>query len=170
MHFWRSAPPSGAMRDQPMPLTADSDIARVLTETRSIAVLGASNKPQRPSYEVMQFLLANGYTVYPVNPGLAGQYLQGCLVYSELAAIPVAIDMVDVFRQSVFLPAIVEEAIAMGAKVLWTQLGVVDASAAARAERAGLDVVLDRCPVIELPRLRAAGQFPARVSPDSGRK
>lgn len=149
-----------------MTLTADSDIARVLSATRRIALLGASHKPERPSHEVMAFLLASGYQVYPVNPGLAGQQLLGCRVYPTLAAIPVAIDMVDVFRQSQYLPAIVEEAIACGAKTLWTQLGVVDAQAAATAERAGLAVVMDRCPAIELPRLRAAGLVPVRqVSP-----
>ena len=145
-----------------MTLTADSDIARVLSATRRIALLGASHKPERPSHEVMAFLLASGYQVYPVNPGLAGQQLLGCRVYPTLAAIPVAIDMVDVFRQSQYLPAIVEEAIACGVKTLWTQLGVVDAQAAATAERAGLAVVMDRCPAIELPRLRAAGLVPVR--------
>lgn len=138
----------------------------MLSATRRIALLGASHKPERPSHEVMAFLLASGYRVYPVNPGLAGQQLLGCRVYPTLAAIPVAIDMVDVFRQSQYLPAIVEEAIACGVKTLWTQLGVVDAQAAATAERAGLAVVMDRCPAIELPRLRAAGLVPVRqVSP-----
>lgn len=138
----------------------------MLSATRRIALLGASHKPERPSHEVMAFLLASGYQVYPVNPGLAGQQLLGCRVYPTLAAIPVAIDMVDVFRQSQYLPAIVEEAIACGVKTLWTQLGVVDAQAAATAERAGLAVVMDRCPAIELPRLRAAGLVPVRqVSP-----
>ena len=82
-----------------MPLTADTDIARILAETRTIALLGASHNPARPSHGVMGFLLANGYEVYPVNPGLAGQHLLGCLVYPDLGGIPVAIDMVDVFRQ-----------------------------------------------------------------------
>ncbi|MCB2070364.1 MAG: CoA-binding protein, partial [Ottowia sp.] len=86
----------------------------MLSATRRIALLGASHKPERPSHEVMAFLLASGYQVYPVNPGLAGQQLLGCRVYPTLAAIPVAIDMVDVFRQSQYLPAIVEEAIACG--------------------------------------------------------
>lgn len=143
-----------------MPLTADRDIARVLTDTRSIALLGASHKPNRPSHEVMQFLLEHGYDVYPVNPGLTGQQLLGRTVYADLASVPVAIDMVDVFRQSQYLPDIVEQAIAAGAKTLWTQLGVVDASAAAKAESAGLAVVMDRCPAIELPRLRQAGLLP----------
>ncbi|MEE4145066.1 MAG: CoA-binding protein [Halieaceae bacterium] len=146
-----------------MPLTADSDIAGVLRSTRTIALVGASHKPARPSHEVMMFLLANGYEVYPVNPGLAGQQLLGCTVYPDLAAIPVPIDMVDVFRQSRYLQGVVEEASAIGARVLWTQLGVGDAAAAEAAERAGLKVVLDRCPAIELPRLRAAGLLPNRA-------
>ena len=140
-----------------MPLTSDIDIARVLNRTRSIALLGASSKPARPSYRVMRFLLANGYQVYPVNPGLAGQQLQGRTVYGRLCDIPVAIDMVDVFRQARYLPGIVDEAVALGANTLWTQLDVVDDVAAASAEQAGLEVVMDRCPAIELPRLQAAG-------------
>ena len=140
-----------------MPLTSDIDIARVLSRTRSIALLGASSKPARPSYRVMRFLLANGYQVYPVNPGLAGQHLQGRTVYGSLCDIPVVIDMVDVFRQARYLPGIVNEAVALGAKTLWTQLDVVDDVAAASAEQAGLEVVMDRCPAIELPRLQAAG-------------
>ena len=145
-----------------MPLTTDQDIAGILTGTRSIALLGASHKPSRPSHEVMQFLLAQGYDVYPVNPGLAGQQLLGRTVYPDLASVPVAIDMVDVFRQSQYLPEIVEQAIAVGAKTRGTQLGVVDMSAAAKAESAGLAVVMDRCPAIELPRLRQAGLLPAK--------
>ena len=140
-----------------MPLEADVDIARVLLNTRTIALLGASHKPERPSHEVMRFLLASGYQVYPVNPGLAGQQLLGCTVYRDLGAVPVPLGMVDVFRQSRYLGGIVSEAIAIGAKTLWTQLAVVDMAAAGAAEQAGLEVVMDRCPAIELPRLRAAG-------------
>jgi predicted CoA-binding protein len=143
-----------------MPLTADVDIARVLATTRTIALVGASHKPARPSYEVMRFLLANGYEVYPVNPGLAGQLLLGRTVYPDLAAIPAAIDMVDVFRQPRYLAAIVEEAVAVRARTLWTQLGVVDKKAALMAEQAGLEVVMDRCTAIDLPRLRRAGLLP----------
>ena len=143
-----------------MPLTADRDIARILQTTRRIALVGASHKPERPSHRVMQFLLAEGYQVFPVNPGLAGQQLLGCLVYPDLAAVPDTIDMVDVFRQSHYLQALVDEAVAVGARTIWTQLGVVDTEAAARAEQAGLEVVMDRCPAIELPRIRAAGLLP----------
>ncbi|MCP5186221.1 MAG: CoA-binding protein [Pseudomonadales bacterium] len=143
-----------------MPLTADRDIARILETTRRIALVGASHKPERPSHRVMQFLLAEGYQVFPVNPGLAGQELLGCQVYPELAAVPAAIDMVEVFRQSHYLQALVDEAVEVGARTIWTQLGVVDTDAAARAEQAGLEVVMDRCPAIELPRIRAAGLLP----------
>ena len=108
----------------------------------------------------MQFLLAEGYQVFPVNPGLAGQQLLGCQVYPDLAAVPDTIDMVDVFRQSHYLQALVDEAVEVGARTIWTQLGVVDTDAAARAEQAGLEVVMDRCPAIELPRIRAAGLLP----------
>ena len=140
-----------------MPLTADKDVARVLAATRSIALVGASGKADRPSYRVMGYLLAEGYRVYPVNPGLAGQRLQGCRVYPDLAAIKEPIDMVDVFRQPRYLKGIVDEARAIGAALVWTQLGVVDRDAAASAEQAGIEVVMDRCPAIEIPRLRAAG-------------
>lgn len=140
-----------------MPLSSDAQLARLLSATRTIALVGASHKPERPSFRVMAFLLVNGYEVLPVNPGLAGQTLQGCRVYAELSAIDVPIDMVDVFRQSQYLPGIVEEAVAVRAKALWTQLDVVDYSAAETAEKAGIDVVMDRCPAIELPRLRACG-------------
>ena len=143
-----------------MPLTADRDIARILETTRRIALVGASHKPERPSHRVMQFLLAEGYRVFPVNPGLAGQQLLGCQVYPDLAAVPDTIDMVDVFRQSHYLQALVDEAVEVGARTIWTQLGVVDTDAAARAEQAGLEVVMDRCPAIELPRIRAAGLLP----------
>lgn len=135
----------------------DRDIARVLSSTRTIALLGASAKPSRPSYEVMAFLLQQSYEVLPVNPGLAGHTLQGRLVYASLADIPVPIDMVDVFRNAVHLPEIVDEAIGVGAGVLWTQLDVVDQRAAATARNAGMQVIMDRCPAIEIPRLRAAG-------------
>jgi predicted CoA-binding protein len=144
-----------------MPLVSDSDIARVLASTRSIALVGASHKPARPSHRVMQFLLEQGYEVYPVNPGLAGQLLLGRTVYPDLDAIPHDVDMVDVFRQSRFLPGIVSQAVSIGARTLWTQLDVVDLEAAATAESAGMEVVMDRCPAIELPRLRTAGMLPA---------
>lgn len=148
-----------------MPLTEDSDIADVLRSTRSIALTGASHKPSRPSYEVLQFLLAQGYTVYPVNPHLAGRQLLGQTVYASLADLPHPVDMLDVFRSPEHLPEIVGEAIAHSVSVLWTQLGVVDDAAARRAELSGMRVVMDRCPKIELPRLARSGLLDARVPP-----
>ncbi|MDP5052906.1 MAG: CoA-binding protein [Congregibacter sp.] len=136
---------------------ADAEIAEVLRSVKSIALLGASPKPQRPSHEVMRFLLLKGYVVCPVNPALAGSELLGQTVYGCLADIPRVVDMVDVFRNAEFLPEIVEEAIEHGARTLWTQLNVVDIKAAARARAQGIRVVMDRCPAIEWPRLQAAG-------------
>ena len=140
-----------------MPLSSDRDIARILARTRSIALLGASSNPARPSHQVLRFLIDEGYEVYPVNPGIAGQQLLGRKVSASLAEIPVAVDMVDVFRQPHFLPEVVQEAAGLGVGTLWTQLGVVNQAAAVEAEERGLDVVMDRCPAIEVPRLRRLG-------------
>ncbi len=140
-----------------MPLTQDADIARILASVRTIAVVGASNKPERPSYRVMQYLIDEGYQVIPVNPGLAGQQILGRTVVDSLEGITSGIDMVDVFRQPRFLPDIVQQAIALGIGTVWTQLGVVDSAAARAAEVSGIEVVMDRCPAIEGPRLRALG-------------
>ena len=136
-----------------MPLTADADIARLLEETRTLALVGASDRPDRAAFEVMGMLLAQGYHVIPVNPQLAGQVIHGQTVVAQLADIAEPIDMVDVFRRSEFVSGVVDEAIAVGARAVWTQLGVIDPVAAARAEAAGLDVVMDRCPKIEIRRL-----------------
>ncbi|MDA8962232.1 CoA-binding protein [Congregibacter sp.] len=140
-----------------MPLSSDEDIAEVLRSVKTVALLGASHKPERPSYGVMQFLLRKGYNVFPVNPGLAGIELLGQRVYGALADIPQAVDMVDVFRNASFLPEIVEEVIQCKAGTLWTQLEVIDLDAALRAEAQGIRVVMDRCPAIEWPRLKSAG-------------
>ncbi len=115
-------------------------------------MVGASDRPDRPSYGVMAALLAHGYEVTPVNPVLAGQQLQG---RSVMAALDQAgtLDMVDIFRASAAAGAVVDEAIRLGARTVWMQLGVIDASAAARARASGLRVVVDRCPKIELLRL-----------------
>lgn len=138
-----------------MPLTRDEDIAQLLTETRTIALVGASDRPDRASHGVMKFLLAQGYQVTPVNPVLAGQDLLGKTVVGTLAeAGPV--DLVDIFRNSEAAGSIVDEAIKLGAKAVWMQLGVINPEAAARAEAAGLKVVMDHCPKIEIPRLGIA--------------
>jgi predicted CoA-binding protein len=133
----------------------DGYIAEILKNTRTIALLGASPKPDRPSFGVMRFLLSLGYTVYPVNPGQAGKEILGQKTYSTLADIPEPVDMVDVFRAPEFLDGIVDEALALDPPpaVIWAQLGVRDDKAAAKAEAAGLEVVMNRCPAIEYPRL-----------------
>ena len=136
-----------------MPLTTDADIARLLMETRTIALVGASDRPDRAAHEVMGALLAHGYHVIPVNPALAGQTIHTQTVVASLADVGTPIDLVDVFRRSEFVSGVVDEAIAVGAKAIWTQLGVIDHAAAARAEAAGLAVVMDRCPKIDIRRL-----------------
>ncbi|PPQ39295.1 hypothetical protein SAMN06265338_103135 [Rhodoblastus acidophilus] len=125
------------------------EIGAVLREVKTIALVGASARPDRPSHEVMAFLQSRGYRVIPVNPGLAGQTLLGERVFASLGEIDAPIDMVDVFRRPETVAPIAEAAIAVGARVLWLQLGVVNEDAAARARAAGLKVVMDRCPKIE---------------------
>lgn len=130
-------------------------IRDILKTTKSIAMVGASPNPARPSYGVMRFLLAKGYHVIPVNPGHAGRDIQGQKVYASLADIEENVDMVDVFRAADKLPSVVDEVLAMKTlpKVIWGQLSVRDDAAAARAEAAGLTVIMDRCPAIEYPRI-----------------
>jgi hypothetical protein len=132
----------------------DEYLRGILTTVKTIALVGASNKPDRPSYRVMRVLQAHGFRVIPVNPLLAGQTIHGETVRENLAAIAGPIDMVDIFRRSAMAGAVADEAIAHGARVVWMQLGVRDTAAAKRAEAAGLKVVMNRCPAIELPRLR----------------
>ena len=136
-----------------MPLTNDTDIAALLNETRTIALVGASDRPDRASYGVMAMLQRHGYRVLPVNPQLAGEHIHGEFVWNGLDDIGVPIDMVDIFRNSAAAGAAVDDAIAAGAKSVWMQLGVVNEEAAARAEAAGLKVVMNRCPAIDIPRL-----------------
>ncbi len=136
-----------------MPLTSDSDLRTLLEETRTIALVGASDRPDRPSYRVMRTLQEHGYRVIPVNPQITGEHLHGEFVFRDLAQIGEPIDLVDIFRNSAAAGDAVDEAIAAGAKAVWMQLGVINEAAAARAEAAGLKVVMDRCPAIEMPRL-----------------
>lgn len=140
-----------------MPLQDDTDITALLRETKTIALKIASPKPHRDSNKILRFLVDEEYEVYPVNPGHAGEEIAGRKVYATLEDIPVRLDMVDIFRRSENAGAIVDTAIKLGAKAVWMQLGVIDHSAAARAEAAGLKVVMDRCPAIDIPRLRRQG-------------
>jgi len=136
-----------------MPLTRDEDIRELLEETRTIAMIGASDRPDRPSYGVMAYLQSRGYRVLPVNPQITGEHVHGEYVFHDLAQIGVPIDIVDIFRRPQAAGEAVDEAIASGAKAVWMQLGVINEDASARAEAAGLKVVMDRCPAIEIPRL-----------------
>jgi hypothetical protein len=137
-----------------MPLTTDQEIADLLSSVRTIALVGASDRPDRPSYDVMRFLQGHGYRVIPDNPQITGEHVHGQYVWRDLAQIGEPIDMVDIFRRPQAAGEAVEEAIAAGAKSVWMQIGVVNHEAAARAEAAGLQVVMDRCPKIDIPRLR----------------
>jgi hypothetical protein len=131
----------------------DAYLRRVLEETRVIAMVGASPRPHRPSHGVMRFLQARGYRVIPVNPFAAGGEILGERCVASLAEIAEPIDMVDIFRRSDLAGGAVDQAIAASAKFVWMQLGVVDMNAAERAEAAGIAVVMNRCPAIEIPRL-----------------
>lgn len=139
-----------------MPLTRDEDIKALLEETRTIALVGASERPDRPSWRVMRTLQQHGYRVIPVNPQITGDHLHGEFVFRELSQLGDPIDLVEIFRRSDAAGEAVDQAIAIGARAVWMQLGVVDEAAAARAEAAGLKVVMDRCPAIEIPRLGVA--------------
>ncbi|MCY7339870.1 MAG: CoA-binding protein [Sphingomonas bacterium] len=136
-----------------MPLTRDDDIADLLQNARTIAMIGASDRPDRASYGVMKFLQDQGYRVIPVNPQITGEHVHGEYVWRELSQIGEPIDIVDIFRRPDAAGEAVDEAIAAGAKAVWMQLGVINEDAAARAEAAGLKVVMDHCPKIEFARL-----------------
>ena len=143
-----------------MRLESDEAIAQLLEQVKRIALVGASAKPERPSHRVMQFLLDEGYEVLPINPGLAGQNLLGQTVYASLADLPTSVDMADIFRDAASLPGVTQDVVAAGIPAMWTQLGVVHGEAEHAALDAGLQVVVDRCPAIEIPRLRDAGLLP----------
>lgn len=137
----------------------DSEIRNIFERVRVIALVGASNNPERPSNYVGAFLQGKGYKVIPVNPGLAGQEINGEKVYASLADIPETIDMVDIFRAADAVPGVVDEALALDPRpnVIWMQMGIIHEEAAAKARAAGLTVVMDRCPKVEIPRLRIEG-------------
>ena len=153
------------MRWQPVPPmnSSDATLRNILSTTKTIAIVGISHNPERPSHGVALFLQSKGYRIVPINPGLAGQNLLGEEVFASLGDIPAAlgpIDMVDIFRRSDAVGPVVDDALAhlmeRGLRTIWMQLGVIAPEAAARAEAAGLTVVMDRCPAIEHPRLMPA--------------
>jgi predicted CoA-binding protein len=131
----------------------DPYLRDILTGVRTIAIVGASPRRERPSHRVMAYLQRRGYRVIPVNPNATGETIHGETCYATLAEVPEPVDMVDVFRRSEMAGGVADEAIAAGAKVVWMQLSVRDDAAAARAEARGLKVVMNRCPAIEIPRL-----------------
>jgi len=138
-----------------MPLTRDTEIKALLSRVHTIALVGASDRPDRPSHRVMAFLQRHGYRVIPVNPQIAGTELLGEVVVAELDAIAEPVDLVDIFRRPQAAGEAVDAAIAAGVPAVWLQLGVINPEAAARAESAGLQVVMNRCPAIEIVRLDA---------------
>ena len=139
----------------------DDYLRGILESVRTIAVVGASPRRERPSHRVMAYLQRRGYRAMPVNPNAVDDPINSETVYTSLAEVPEPIDMVDVFRRPEAAGGVVDEAIAIGAKVVWMQLGVRDDAAAARAEARGLKVVMNRCPAIEIPRL---GLQPMRLA------
>lgn len=148
--------PPGAFFFCGVVMPTDAEISRILTETRVIALVGWSSKPDRPSHRVGRFLSDRGYRVIPVNPGLAGQDSGlGEVVRASLSEITDPVDMVDIFRRSEEVGPVVDEAlrVLVGLKTVWMQLGVVDDAAADAARAKGMQVVMNRCPAIEIPRL-----------------
>lgn len=134
-----------------MPMNNRSDLKKLLEGAKVIAVVGHSDRPYRTSYRIAQYLRQAGYKVYPVNPTVTE--IDAEISYPNLAAVPEPIDIVDVFRRSEYLPEIVDDAIAVKAKAIWAQLGVVDEHAARKAESAGLEVVMDRCIMVDHEQL-----------------
>ena len=145
-----------------MRLESDEAIAQLLEQAKRIALIGASAKPERPSHRVMQFLLDEGYEVLPINPGLAGQKLLGQTVHASLADLRTSVDLADIFRDAANLPEATQSVVDAGIPAMWTQLGVVHSASERTAVDAGLQLVVDRCPAIEIPRLRDAGLLPSR--------
>jgi uncharacterized protein len=135
-----------------LPLLSISSIENILRSSKSIAVVGFSPKSNRPSHIVGKYLMDMGFTVYPVNPGV--REILGHTSYPDLPSIPAAVDVVDIFRRSEEVLPIVQEAIEIGAKVIWMQQGIVNEEAAALAEKAGLQVVMDRCIKIDHANMR----------------
>ena len=140
-----------------MPEYSDELMKQVLGSVKTVAVVGVSASEAKPSHFVMKYMQGKGYRCIPVNPGLAGRELLGEKVYPDLKSIPEPVDMVDIFRNSEAAGGVTDEAIAIGAKVVWMQLGVINEAAAARAEAAGLTVIMDRCPKMEYSRF--SGEF-----------
>ncbi len=150
--------PSARVMSQPVDHNQDypvETIRRILLGTKSIALVGASNDPARPSYIVIKYLKERGYTIYPVNPGLAGQTIVDLPVYASLADLPGPVDMVEIFRNSQAAGPLTDEALAMPVlpKVIWMQLSVRNDEAALRAEARGVEVIMNRCPKIEYGRI-----------------
>ncbi|HLT12965.1 MAG TPA: CoA-binding protein [Marinobacter sp.] len=136
-----------------MPINAPDTIREILESVRTIALVGASEKTDRPSHEVMEFLQHRGYRVIPVNPRLEGKQVLGETVYADLASLPVPVDMAELFLAPERTDAVIDQAIEQNIPVLWLQIGVINEAGAARAENAGLKVVMDRCPKQEIPKL-----------------
>ncbi len=136
-----------------MAINDESEIRELLSEPRRIAVIGASPNPARPSNEVLAFLVRQGHDVIAVNPGHAGATIHGAPVVAALADVEPPAEIVDIFRNSSEAGRAVDDAIVHGAKAVWMQIGVIDQAAAKRAADAGLAVVMDRCPKVEIPRL-----------------
>ena len=132
---------------------SESYIKEILDGVKTIAVVGASANQDRDSYKVMQALIQHGYQIFPINPNEEGNLILGQLCYADLSSVSEKIDMVDVFRAADAIMGVTKEAIAIGATVLWTQLDIINKEAAELAEQAGLKVIMDRCPKIELAKL-----------------
>jgi predicted CoA-binding protein len=145
---------------------SDAYLREILTGTRTIAIVGASPRRGRPSHRVMAYLQRRGYRAIPVNPNAVGDTILCETCYASLADVPEPVDIVDIFRRSELAGAAVDDAIAIGAKFVWMQLGVRDNAAAARAEARGVKVVMNRCPAIEIPRLNLP-RSPLFVEPRS---